>query len=61
MATLMTRHVWTGRYFRAGRMRSSPLTMGNIFNEDLRDFLAALHRYKVRDMLVGGYSVILHG
>ena len=35
--------------------------MGNIFNEDFRDFLAALHRNKVRYMLVGGYSVILHG
>ena len=34
--------------------------MGNIFNEDFRVFLAALHRHKVRDMLVGGYSVILH-
>ena len=42
-------------------MRSSPLTMGNIFNEDVRVFLAALHQHKVRDMLVGGYSVILHG
>ena len=35
--------------------------MGNIFNEDLRDFLAALHRHKVRYVLVGGNSVILHG
>ena len=35
--------------------------MGNIFNEDFRDFLAALHASKVRYVLVGGYSVILHG
>ena len=35
--------------------------MGNIFNEGFRVFLAALHQHKVRDMLVGGYSIILHG
>ena len=35
--------------------------MGNIFNEDFRDFLAALHASGVRYVLVGGYSVILHG
>ncbi len=35
--------------------------MGNIFNEDFRDFLAALRRHRVRYVLVGGYSVILHG
>ena len=35
--------------------------MGNIFNQDFRDFLAALRRYEVRYVLVGGYSVILHG
>ena len=35
--------------------------MGNIFNEDFRDFLTALHRAEVRYILVGGYSVILHG
>ena len=35
--------------------------MGNIFNEDFRDFLAALHLHEVRYVLVGGYSVILHG
>ena len=35
--------------------------MGNIFNEDFRDFLAALHVCGVRYVLVGGYSVILHG
>ena len=35
--------------------------MGNIFNADFRDFLTALHQHDVRYVLVGGYSVILHG
>ncbi|MBI1692689.1 MAG: hypothetical protein FYV88_4120, partial [Bacteroidetes bacterium] len=35
--------------------------MGNIFNTDFRDFIAALNRNQVRYILVGGYSVILHG
>lgn len=35
--------------------------MGNIFNDDFRDFLAALNLKKVKYILVGGYSVILHG
>lgn len=35
--------------------------MGNIFNSDFRDFIAALNNNYVRYMLVGGYSVILHG
>lgn len=35
--------------------------MANIFNADFRDFLEALHRWQVRYILVGGYSVILHG
>lgn len=35
--------------------------MGNIFNSDFRDFIAALNRNQVRYILVGGYSVILHG
>ena len=35
--------------------------MGNIFNEDFRDFLSALNDQQVRYMLVGGFSVILHG
>ena len=35
--------------------------MGNIFNADFRDFLSALNKAEVRYMLVGGYSVILHG
>ena len=35
--------------------------MGNIFNSDFRDFIAALNYNQVRYMLVGGYSVILHG
>jgi hypothetical protein len=35
--------------------------MGNIFNPDFRDFLVALNENEVEYMLVGGYSVILHG
>jgi len=35
--------------------------MGNIFNSDFRDFLRALNDQEVRYILVGGYSVILHG
>lgn len=35
--------------------------MANIFNEDFRDFLYALNNNNVRYILVGGFSVILHG
>ncbi|HXH99660.1 MAG TPA: DUF6036 family nucleotidyltransferase [Sphingobacteriaceae bacterium] len=35
--------------------------MGNIFNEDFRDFIRALNTNDVRYILVGGFSVILHG
>lgn len=35
--------------------------MGNIFNDDFRDFLQQLNALKVQYILVGGYSVILHG
>ena len=35
--------------------------MGNIFNTDFRDFLFALNKFDVRYILVGGFSVILHG
>ncbi|MET4075808.1 hypothetical protein [Hymenobacter sp. UYCo722] len=38
--------------------------MGNTFNQDFQDFqdfLAALHASGVRYVLVGRYSVILHG
>jgi hypothetical protein len=35
--------------------------MGNIFNEDFRDFISALNNNEVEYILVGGYSVILHG
>ncbi|MBL7734972.1 MAG: hypothetical protein JNL51_05900 [Chitinophagaceae bacterium] len=34
--------------------------MGNIFNDDYRDFLAALNEQNVRYILVEGFSVILH-
>jgi len=35
--------------------------MGNIFNEDFRDFINSLNNCNVKYMLIGGYSVILHG
>ena len=35
--------------------------MGNIFNEDFEDFITALNNNEVEYILVGGYSVILHG
>ena len=35
--------------------------MGNIFNDDFRDFLNALNTQEVHYVLVGGFSVILHG
>lgn len=35
--------------------------MGNVFNDDFRDFLNALNTQEVRYVLVGGFSVILHG
>lgn len=35
--------------------------MGNIFNEDFRDFIQELNNADVRYLLVGGFSVILHG
>lgn len=35
--------------------------MANLFNIDFQDFLRALRRCEVRYVLVGGYSVILHG
>lgn len=35
--------------------------MGNIFNDDFRDFIQALNNHEVEYILVGGYAVILHG
>ncbi len=35
--------------------------MNNIFNEDFRDFITALNDQKVKYILIGGFSVILHG
>ena len=35
--------------------------MGNIFNQDFRDFLQALNNTNVKYLLVGGYAVIIHG
>ncbi|SFQ33436.1 hypothetical protein [Parafilimonas terrae] len=35
--------------------------MGNILNEDFRDFINALNNNQVKYSLVGGFAVILHG
>ena len=35
--------------------------MSNIFNTDFRDFITCLNQAEVRYILVGGYSVIIHG
>jgi hypothetical protein len=35
--------------------------MPNLLNDDFRDFIKALNEQDVRYLLVGGYSVILHG
>lgn len=35
--------------------------MGNIFNPDFKEFVRALNESYVEYILVGGYSVILHG
>src|ERR1700733_14698023 len=35
--------------------------MGNIFNDDFRDFIHSLNTNEVEYILVGGYAVILHG
>lgn len=35
--------------------------MGNIFNQDFRDFIDQLNKNDVKYVLIGGYSVILHG
>ncbi|WP_262510080.1 hypothetical protein [Pedobacter paludis] len=34
--------------------------MGNIFNDDFREFIQALNNNGVKYILVGVYSVILH-
>jgi hypothetical protein len=33
----------------------------NIFHEDFRDLISALNDHNVSYVLVGGYSVIIHG
>lgn len=35
--------------------------MGNVFDEDFREFIGTLNQHKVDYILVGGFSVILYG
>ena len=35
--------------------------MSSIFNEDFQDFIRSLNKFEVEYVLVGGYSVIIHG
>lgn len=35
--------------------------MSHIFNNDFQEFIEALNTSKVEYILVGGYSVIIHG
>ena len=35
--------------------------MGNIFNDDFKEFVELLNKHLVEYILIGGYSVILHG
>lgn len=35
--------------------------MGNIFNDDFRDFIDSLNKHEVKYVLVGGMAVILNG
>ena len=35
--------------------------MSSIFNVDFQDFIRSLNKFKVKYILVGGYSVIIHG
>ena len=42
-------------------MKPEIYKMGNIFNQDFRNFLQALNNSNVEYLLVGGYAVILYG
>ncbi|HEY1031734.1 MAG TPA: hypothetical protein VGD89_08185 [Flavipsychrobacter sp.] len=35
--------------------------MGNIFNDDFRDFITCLNKHNVAYILVGGMAVLIHG
>ena len=35
--------------------------MGNIFNSDFLEFIAALNQSQAKYILIGGYSVVIHG
>lgn len=35
--------------------------MNNLFNDDFRDFILAFNKANVDYVLVGGFSVVIHG
>jgi len=35
--------------------------MSSIFNEDFQNLIKSLNKFEVKYVLVGGYSVIIHG
>ena len=42
-------------------MRPEKTAVNNLFNEDFVEFIKAFNKTKVEYLLVGGYSVIIHG
>ena len=42
-------------------MRREKIAVNNLFNEDFAEFIKAFNKAKVEYLLVGGYSVIIHG
>jgi predicted nucleotidyltransferase len=57
VTTYRIRQGWIEPHLKQGQ----EIIMASIFNEDFRDFIKALNDAEVAYILVGGYSVILHG
>jgi len=55
---LQAQQRWIGVNFPSANI---PKMRQNIFNQDFQEFIAALNTNEVAYILVGGYSVILHG